>query len=68
MLIFGILAYYSKATNQPYFTIIFFISIFIINPFIKVSLGRFNWNILDTIWAIILWYFTYKNDKLKTSI
>lgn len=54
MITFGLLAYLNYERGNMPFAIIFGISILIIQPFVKVPLGRFNWNILDTIWAVLL--------------
>lgn len=54
MIIFGILAWYNNEKGLRPFAITFGLSLLTINPFIKVPMGRFYWNILDTIWAIIL--------------
>ena len=54
MIVFALVAFQSYTKQKMYFAIVFFMSILIINPFFKVPLGRFNWNILDTIWAILL--------------
>ena len=54
MVVFSLLAYYNLKQQKLAFAIIFAISVLIINPFIKISLGRFYWNITDTIWAILI--------------
>ncbi len=54
MIIFSLLAFESNERENKSFAIIFGLSVLIINPFIKVPLGRFNWNILDTIWSVLL--------------
>jgi hypothetical protein len=45
-------AYSSENRNFWYYLWIF--SAILINPFIKIPLGRFLWNITDVTWAILL--------------
>ncbi len=54
MITFGLLAYINHERGNMPFAIIFGISLLIIQPFLKIPLGRFNWNILDTIWAVLI--------------
>ena len=54
ILIFAVCAFYDYENGNKYFAFIFIISIFIINPIFKIPLGRFYWNVLDTIWSLIL--------------
>lgn len=54
MIVFSLLSHHKFKDNDTAFAIFFLISVLIINPFIKVPLGRFYWNIIDTIWAVIL--------------
>jgi hypothetical protein len=54
MVVFGLVAYQSYTKQKMNLAIVFFLSVLIINPFFKVPLGRFNWNVLDTIWAVLL--------------
>lgn len=54
MVVFALIAYINFERNNITFVIIFGMSMLIIQPFIKIPLGRFNWNILDTIWAVLL--------------
>ncbi len=54
MVVFGLLAYTNYERGNMPFAIIFGISLLIIQPFVKIPLGRFNWNILDTIWAVLI--------------
>lgn len=51
---FGLLTFlYFKQKNQ-YLVILYAISALLINPYIKLALGRTLWNIIDIIWALIL--------------
>jgi hypothetical protein len=54
LVVFGLLAYINHERNNMPFAIIFGVSLLIIQPFIKIPLGRFNWNVLDTIWAVLI--------------
>ena len=50
---FSILAYHKKDKKDTWFFIWLF-SALLINPFLKVSLGRAIWNVIDVIWAVLL--------------
>lgn len=54
MIIFSVCALYDYQNGNKYFAFIFIISVFVINPIHKVPMGRFYWNVLDTLWSIIL--------------
>lgn len=54
MIIFIILAYFEKDKTNKTLMIVWICSAVLINPFIKIALGRFIWNIIDVIWAILL--------------
>ena len=54
MVIFIILAYFEKDKTNKTLMIVWICSAVLINPFIKIALGRFIWNIIDVIWAILL--------------
>lgn len=51
---FGILAYSANQKKDKQFLILWASSAILINPLIKISLGRELWNIVDVIWAILL--------------
>ncbi len=53
MLGFGLLASDNYQKNKIWF-IIWLSSAILINPILKINLGRFLWNVIDVIWAIIL--------------
>jgi len=63
MIGFGILAFndYEKDKN---WLVVWISSLILINPFLKISLGRDIWNIVDVIWVILLIYSIY-NTKNK---
>lgn len=50
---FAILAYNNYQKYQTWF-VIWLASAVLINPILKISLGREIWNIVDVIWAILL--------------
>ena len=50
---FGVLAFEMYEKDQTWF-IVWLASAVLINPLIKISLGREIWNIVDVIWAVIL--------------
>ncbi len=54
MTCFAALAYLDRNKKNKVFVIIWICSAIIINPIIKVPLGRTIWNIVDVIWAVIL--------------
>lgn len=63
---FGILAYQEKDKTNKIWFVIWFASALLINPFIKVALGRNIWNIIDVVWAILLWFSLKFNLKEKS--
>lgn len=54
MAIFILLAYLDKDKTSKTFMIVWICSAILMNPFIKIALGRTIWNIVDVIWAILL--------------
>lgn len=54
MIGFGILAVGEKDKGNETVFIIFVISAILINPIVKIPLGRTLWNVLDVVWAILL--------------
>ena len=54
MIVFIILAYFEKDKTNKILMVVWICSALLINPFIKIALGRFIWNIVDVIWAILL--------------
>lgn len=51
---FGILAYHANSNNKQTEVIIYIILAVLFQPFIKISLGRELWNIVDVIVAVAL--------------
>ena len=65
MIIFGLMAldYYAKQKES---IAIFFGSMAVLfQPFIKISLGRTMWNVVDVVMAIVLLVIWYKNYQRK---
>lgn len=54
----GFNAHENKQKEWKYF---FWGSALLINPLIKVSLGRELWNVVDIIWAIVLGFSIWKD-------
>jgi hypothetical protein len=50
---FAVLAFDQYKKNKAYF-VLWLASAVLINPIIKIALGRTIWNIVDVIWAVIL--------------
>ena len=53
---FSLLAYDAYKKQHINMAIFFLVSAIVINPILKVPLGRNLWNVLDVIWASILLY------------
>ena len=48
------LAYIDNSNKDKTLFIIWIVSALLINPIIKIALGRTIWNIIDVVWAILL--------------
>ena len=59
---FGVLAFEMYEKEQTWF-IVWLASAVLINPLIKISLGREIWNIVDVIWVVLLVYTVYQDSK-----
>lgn len=57
------LAYQKRGKKDKTWLVIWLVSALLINPFVKVVLGRTIWNIIDVIWAVLLAFSTYKNRE-----
>lgn len=70
MIGFGILAIYANNRKDNLFFIIWLASAILINPIIKISLGRTLWNVVDVIWSITLfasfWIESPQENKEKS--
>ena len=62
MIGFVVLAYNDYPKNQNWF-ILWASSAILINPFIKIALGREIWNIVDIVWVIVLISSIFINRK-----
>jgi hypothetical protein len=67
MVIFGWLAFIDSKRNDKTLFIIWISSAILINPLVKIALGRTIWNIVDVIWAILL-IATIWTDKKNPSV
>jgi hypothetical protein len=54
MTTFAWLAYIDNSKKDKTLFIIWVASALLINPIIKIALGRTIWNIIDVVWAILL--------------
>lgn len=54
MTAFAWLAYIDNSKQDKTLFIIWIASALLINPIIKIALGRTIWNIIDVVWAILL--------------
>lgn len=62
---FGILAYEANEKGQKTFIIIYVCLAVLFQPFVKISLGRELWNIVDVIVSIFLIFTLLISKKLK---
>lgn len=56
-----------KLQNKAWL-VIWISSALLINPFLKISLGRTIWNIIDVIWVIFLVLYIAKINSNKTGL
>lgn len=54
MIGFSFLAFNEYERENKGWVIFYIVSVILINPVFKISLGRELWNIIDIIWAIVL--------------
>ena len=54
MALFAWFAYEKRDEKNKFFVFIWIASALLINPFLKISLGREIWNVVDVGWALIL--------------
>ena len=62
MIGFGLLAFENYQKNQTWF-VLWISSALLINPFLKIALGRDIWNIVDVIWAVLLVVSIFLNKR-----
>jgi len=64
MVAFGVMAYRYYAQHKTALTITFASLAVLIQPFIKIALGRTMWNIVDVVVAILLvWLWIIERHK-----
>ena len=54
MVLFGWLAFVDSKRKDKTLFVVWISSFVLINPLIKIALGRTIWNIVEVIWAILL--------------
>lgn len=62
---FTILGVSAHNKKDYLFSIIFISSAILINPIAKIPLGRVLWNYIDVIWALILLWNIWVDEKKK---
>lgn len=63
MISFCMLAFENYQKNQMWF-VIWISSALLINPFLKIALGRDLWNIVDVIWVVLLVVSIFLNKRI----
>jgi len=63
MIGFFILGIKQRRDGNELLSYIWLFSAVLINPLIKVSLGRELWNVVDVIWALLLMYTLKENNS-----
>ena len=66
MIFFLWLAYVDSSKKDKTLFIIWVLSALLINPFIKIALGRTIWNIVDVVWAILLIVSIWADKKTES--
>ena len=64
MVLFLVFAYHSNRNRNNTFAVIWLSSALLINPFIKIALGRTIWNIVDIFWAVFLFISIWADNKI----
>lgn len=54
MVIYGYIAYEENQKGNREWAIFWLASAILINPILKIPLGKLIWNVVDVIWAVIL--------------
>lgn len=52
MIVFGVLAYAAYTRKDNFYLVVWAASAILINPIVKIPIGREIWNVVDVIWAI----------------
>jgi hypothetical protein len=67
LICFSVLAVFEHQKSNKVWMIIWACSAIIINPIIKIPLGRLYWNIIDVIWVLVIvvsLVYTHKRIKV----
>lgn len=62
------LAYIDNNRKEKSLMVLWIVSALLINPFIKIPLGKTIWNIVDIIWAVIFTVTIWADRIKKTTI
>lgn len=60
---FGMLAYYEFVKNSIIWAVIFGVSVIILNPVIKVSFSKNEWQVLDLLFAVLVSIYIVLNKR-----
>lgn len=63
---FALLAYYEYQNKRITLTIGFSFLVLLFQPFVKITLGRTMWNVVDVVVAILLIIYLMNPNKSKT--
>ena len=63
---FSVLSYQQYKKNDIWF-IVWLASAILINPLLKIALGRTLWNIIDVLWCILLIYSIFFEKGVEES-
>ena len=65
---FVLLAYFDRKSERNAIAIVWICSAIIINPIIKIPLGRTLWNVIDIIWVILfIATIVYEINRIKNN-
>lgn len=64
MIGFAYLAYNDYNKNKTWFYV-WIVSAILINPIVKIALGRTIWNIIDVVWAVLLVISIFNHGKIN---
>jgi hypothetical protein len=67
MVIFGYIAYEENEKGNRQWAIFWLASAILINPILKIALGRVVWNVVDVFWAVALVWSVFKAGKTQIS-
>jgi len=62
---FSFLAYKSNQREHITLAVVWTSSAILINPIIKIALGRELWNLIDIFWSVLLITSIYYENKIK---